>query len=197
MARRLTAGVGLLRTALLPGVAQGTSKPYPTALGHATHRPLHRAATSPVPGPASGAAPDGARAVPRPSRGAGAGVRVGREHAPACRVVVRAAAPGTHGWASRCRAVVPGRGGRACGPRGLSSCQPPSPMAHRAVPAWGVVVGGRGARDPASVPSPPTRRWRRRATADVVWQAEVCPVWPAPQLGRSASVRQVKSDSRM
>jgi len=29
-----------------------------------------------------------------------------------------------------------------------------------------------------------TRRWRRRATAYAWWQARVCTVWPAPQLGR-------------
>ena len=29
-----------------------------------------------------------------------------------------------------------------------------------------------------------TWRWRRRATADVFWQAWGCTVWPAPQLGR-------------
>ena len=29
-----------------------------------------------------------------------------------------------------------------------------------------------------------TRRWRRRATAHIVWQAWGCTMWPAPQLGR-------------
>src|SRR5262245_19329151 len=33
-------------------------------------------------------------------------------------------------------------------------------------------------------------RWRRRATAYALWQAWVCSVWPAPQLGRSATTQK-------
>src|SRR5205807_17620 len=70
--------------------------------------------------------------------------------------------------------------------------QPPSPKAPRAwrhlaarvVPACVAVVSRWAARARAAVSSPPTRRWRRRATAYVLWQAWVCTVWPAPQLGR-------------
>ncbi len=36
-----------------------------------------------------------------------------------------------------------------------------------------------------------TRRWRRRATAYALWQARVCTVWPAPQLGRACAVHAV------
>ena len=79
--------------------------------------------------------------------------------------------------------------------------QPPSPKAPRAwrplaarvVPACVAVVSRWEARARAAVASPPTRRWRRRATAYVLWQAWVCTVWPAPQLGRSASTERRRS----
>jgi hypothetical protein len=59
-------------------------------------------------------------------------------------------------------------------------------LATRALPAQVAAVGTGKAGQPRRSPSPPTRRWRRRATAYIVWQAAGCAVWPAPQLGRSA-----------
>jgi hypothetical protein len=104
---------------------------------------------------------------------------------------------GQHSAGQSCR----GREPHAPFPRGLVRGQPPSPTVSRAVqppaarvvPRWVVAVGHWEARAPASVSSPPTRRWRRRATASALWPAWGGTVWPAPQLGRSASMERRRS----
>ena len=58
---RLMPGVGLLRAALLSGVARGKSRPCPTVLNHPPHRP-------PVTGPRAGETPAGRRAATRADR---------------------------------------------------------------------------------------------------------------------------------
>src|SRR2546426_6109978 len=73
--------------------------------------------------------------------------------------------------------------------------QPPSPKAPRAwrplaarvVPACVAVVSRWEARARAAVASPPTRRWRRRATADVLWQGGGLYRLPPPPPGRLGS----------
>jgi hypothetical protein len=202
--------VGLLGTALFPAVAQRPRRPGrppqatcrvaplrsaapPTRLRSSVRRGPRRPACC-LPGPHD-----------RPGRargyGAGTGRRVRRAWWPPAPAAALGSCAGPRwrrrgggGWASRLRerrhgASVVGWGCKPCrSPAGPG--QPLSPgvgrgARHPRLRPTGVAVVGRGAaRAPAAVSSPPTRRWRRRATAQA-WSQRGRPwVWPAPQLGR-------------
>ena len=192
--QRLKPGVGLLRAALLPSVAQKNSRPGRTAPGHPHGVPWVITAPPARPRPTAGETLGNGRAAPRANRWSQARARVRCAPSPACRAVVVAPGPDNGGRVAGARpclgpAACPRHRGPGCGVGGWRAvlCRRRGGVSWR---TWGAssVAGGRGRRrGPWGVSAAPGTLWegaRCRAVVPGRGAAECVVPWASRRVSR-------------